>query len=121
MVTGKTIDQAIFAQGCAEAMSRYQELLEVRDRMPSMTLEQNAEYADLVVRTYGRDEEFVTEQLNLINDCPVPAPSEITASTIGCLAFFSLHAPTETLRSNAFETFKRYNTPHTWNRICLIM
>lgn len=123
MVTGATIDQAVFARGCSETMSRYQELLDVRDRMPSMTVEENAKYADLVIRTYGGDEEFVTQQLTSMTKRPQPPPADITASSIGALAYFSLYAPTENLRNTAFEAYKRYNTPSSslLSRYCLIM
>ena len=118
MVTGATIDQTIFRRGCIEALDRHQELLDVRDRMPSMTIEENAQYADLVIRTYGTDEEFVTEQLAHMNKFST-APS---ASFIGALAYFSLNAPTENLRDIALQAYNRYNTPTSLLRqYCSIM
>ena len=113
MVTGATIDENVFALGCCEAFNRYHALLHVRDRMPLMTLEENAKYADLVIRTYGRDEEFATEQLSYLKLLPKVDASKITASVIGALAFFALHAPTDDLRETALQAHNKMNVSTT--------
>lgn len=100
MVNGKTIDPHVFALGCVEAQNRYKELIDVLSQMPRMSIENNAKYADLVVRTYGSDTEFVTQQLNKLSSRGLPR-DQITASVIGAMAFFALNAPSEYLRTTA--------------------
>lgn len=121
MVNGETIDKRIFIKGCLEASSRYRELLDVVQHMPDMTIEENARYADLVCRTYAKDAEFVTEQIEAVDRKLLYGVNDrdITASVIGALAYFAINAPTEELREKARVCYDRILRSSL--KICCIM
>lgn len=105
---------------------------DIWDRLPTMTIEQVAEYADAVVRENAGHKKFCAEQ----SKKPVPRDKEgvptkevfwrVTTTSFGNLAYMALHAPTTLYREKFMSEYEalrrayaRYNRTlafrwHVW-------